>query len=227
MKFQTAYPTLGEFIRAIAGVLDSKPKETNDSNDPLYRMAKNLDRLADEGDFDYTMIGPLMELVFKAPFKPDPAFKEYLKWFGEKTYTGYIELIKKVSLAGFNRNQSLPWLINYYATHFMFEFIFQRQKNYFSELGKYNIFISDRPVAATLKWVENKYPEFTEFVNDFVISNKNMKVRTKSIKAAKDKYRDYSSGKVNPRPSSFWGEKGMMDKFYAEYSIDNGDKNIR
>ena len=47
MRFQTAYPTLGEFIRFIAGVLESKPKETNDSSDPLYRMAKNLDRLVD------------------------------------------------------------------------------------------------------------------------------------------------------------------------------------
>ena len=41
MKYQTVYPTLGEFIRVIAGVLDSKPNETNDSSDPTYRMAKN------------------------------------------------------------------------------------------------------------------------------------------------------------------------------------------
>jgi len=222
MKFQTAYPTLGEFIRAIAGVLDSKPNETNDSSDPAYRMAKNLDRLADEGDFDYTMIEPLLEHVFKAPFEPHPAFEEYLKWFGNITYKRYIELIKNVSLAGFGRDQSLPWLIDYYATHSIFEFVVQRQELYLSELDGYNIFISDKPVTSTLNWMEQKYPNFKEFKKTFGFP----KTKSIQIKIAKDTYRDWISGKVTPRSLSLWGEDGLLTKFFSNYSIDYGDQNI-
>ena len=222
MKYQTVYPTLGEFIRVIAGVLDSKPNETNDSSDPTYRMAKNLDRLADEGDFDYTMIEPLLEYVFKAHFEPHPAFEAHLKWFGETIYKRYIELIKKVSLAGFGRDQSLPWLINYYATDSMFSFVVQRQELYLSELDGYNIFISDKPVASTLKWMEQKYPHFKEFKKNFGFQKR----ESTKIKSAKDTYRDWISGKATPRSLSIWGSEGILTKFFEKNSIDYGDRNI-
>ncbi len=222
MKLQTAYPTIGECIRAIASVFESKPKETNDSYDPLYRKAKELDRLAYKGDFDYTLIESLLKIVFTPPFRPHPSFGEYLKWYGNSLYNRYIELIKTVPLAGFNRDQSLPWLLEYYATISMFEFIVRRQEIYLHELDGYNIFVSDMPVGSTLKWMEQKYPDFKEFIKTFGFPKR----KSIQIKSAKDSYRDWISGKVTPRSLSLWGTEGVLTKFFENYSIDYGNQNI-
>lgn len=222
MKFETPYPTLGELLREIASILDTRPEDVKESNHPHYRMAPNLDRLASEGDFDYTLISKLIEVVFKPPFEAHPSFLSYSKSFGESLINFYTDLIKKCSVAGFNRNQTLPWLINIYAPFFVFEFITGRQNIYLEELNGHNIFVSDRPFSAALHWLEDICPEFRDFKKTFG----HRQHSTDQIKNSKDRYRKWLEGKDLPNATSLWGDDGDLIRFYSRYEISYGMRNI-
>lgn len=228
MKFETAYPTLGEFLRGVSIILESKPIETNDITNPLYRMARNLDRLADDGDFDYTIIKPLLDIVLKLPFTDHPELQGHLNLFGQSLYEKYIDLIKNFSLAGFNRKQSLPWLINYYAADWLSEFIIQRQVLYMKKLNQYNIFESEKPISSSFKWLEKEFPKFKLFLEKLGTDSAKKERRNipKVIKSKKDKYRKWINGNDCPRSSSLWSEDGILTLFFKESSISQEDQNI-
>ncbi|GAA0250782.1 hypothetical protein GCM10009126_15300 [Rhodanobacter caeni] len=101
------YPRIGELYRALAGALDTKGKD------------RAVDRLAREGEFDWTLLPELREGLVMRPIRDatDDAFAGVLARFVDRVHAGYLDLVAKVPLDSLNRDDALPLLVEHYFAY--------------------------------------------------------------------------------------------------------------
>lgn len=103
------YPRLGEVYNALAQALDTKSKD------------RDVERLAREGDFDWSKISGLREGLILAPLRryvEDEVFIDDLDRFIQYVHASYLRIVSTVSLDGMSRDETLPVLIkHYFAPH--------------------------------------------------------------------------------------------------------------
>lgn len=171
-------PTLGEFLREIAKILETKPKD------------RSLDSLAREDTFDYTLVPELCNKIFTPPFetksKNVEGVIENLKYdmingaYAEEIKNNFKpdfindainEEFRENSLQWFTRAQVLPLIIENVAGPILFgcllEFV-DHQDNEIILLK--DLFCSENPVARAFQWLyeqyETKYVEFRKNLDD-------------------------------------------------------------
>lgn len=101
------YPRIGELYRALAGALDSKAKD------------RAVDRLAREGEYDWTVLHALREELVTKPIgdATDDAFAEVFARFIDRVHAGYLDLVAEVPLDSLSRNEALPLLVEHYFAY--------------------------------------------------------------------------------------------------------------
>jgi hypothetical protein len=215
---KTLYPTFGEVLNEIAKILESKPTYTNDSSHPDYRLAANLDRLVKDGGTDFTLFKPIIEKVMTIPFsEKEGDFQGYVEKYSIFLWEMYLTLLKKISFDGFNRRQTVPYLIEYWACRYMFTFIVSRQHSYRKKISGLNLFESEYPIATVFNWLEKKYPMFSEFTSSYGGET------SLDRKLHRDKEWKWKNGKHIPSNDGLWAKNGLLTKFYAEMDIPDED----
>ncbi len=98
------YPRLGELYRALAGALDTKARD------------RDVDRLAREGEYDWSLPTALRERLITNPLKAatDDNFAEGIDGFVYNVLGHYLRLVAGISLDSLNRIETLPLLIEHY-----------------------------------------------------------------------------------------------------------------
>ncbi len=102
------YPRLGEIFRTITLALDTKAKN------------RDIDRLAREGDYDWSLLPTLSEELIAEPLRKyiDSDFGLLIEKHINQLHSNYINLISTVSIDGLNRQETLPILIkNYFSCY--------------------------------------------------------------------------------------------------------------
>ncbi|MFZ4701028.1 MAG: ankyrin repeat domain-containing protein [Candidatus Methylumidiphilus sp.] len=104
------YPRFGEIYRLLALALDTKSSNKD--------RGRDLDRLAREGDYDWSLLPNLSEEFIKKPLRKylDEAFVTTLVRCLDDCHSNYRKLVSTISLDSLSRKESLPLLIeNYFA----------------------------------------------------------------------------------------------------------------
>lgn len=139
------YPRLGEIYRTLALALDTKSSN------------REIDRMAREGDFDWSLLLKLLEELFASPLAKyiDADFADLMMDHIRHFQTSYIGLLSTVSLDSLSREQALPLLISHFFTlqaggvcHSIALDIGDSEL-----LGK--VLIEDAPIAAVLAYFES------------------------------------------------------------------------
>lgn len=102
------YPRLGECYRTFALALDTKASN------------RDVDRLAREGDFDWSLLSGLSDELIVAALKKyvEPEFGDIVGQWLEHMHGSYCNLVATVGLDSLNRTEALTLLIpNYFALH--------------------------------------------------------------------------------------------------------------
>lgn len=199
--YKTPCPTLGEFLREITGILETKPKN------------RNLDLFAREDKFDYALVPELCNEIFTLPFETksknaervienlkcdviNGAYTEEIKNnFIPDFINGAInEEFRENSLQWFTRAQVLPKIIENVAGPILFGSLLN-----FVEISLLkDLFCSEDPIVRAFQWLKERYEkEYKKF-------------RSTLCKAAKDKSQKWSSGKDHA-PNTSKDSKGLFD----------------
>ncbi len=212
MKFKqhaTIYPTVGEVLNEISKILGTKPAYKQDE-----QFARNLNKLAIEGDFDHTLLEYMLDKIFKIPFLTDISdFGHTLKKYGENLIIYYIGMLRKISLDGFSRNESIPWLVEHHACYRFVMFIEACQKHYKPDVVNLDLFESEYPLRTVWVWLENEYPQFVRFKKQYGCSN------SLEIKLQRDKVWKWKNGENIPDNETLWGKHGLLTQFYKKQKI--------
>tara|TARA_R110000787_G_scaffold49111_5_gene117925 strand:+ start:38619 stop:40850 length:2232 start_codon:yes stop_codon:yes gene_type:complete len=148
-KMKPPYPTFGEAFQVLAGAFDTKQA------DPSVR--KELDRLARQGDFDWSLHRRVIkELLIDPIGKYDADLAKSLDRFVEQIRAEYISLIMKVPLDTMTRNDTLKLLIENFFVNYAASF-FTGLKDRFSGPDLNDLFSAgSNPVEVVFKWSEQK-----------------------------------------------------------------------
>jgi hypothetical protein len=138
------YPRLGEIYRILALAIDTKSKH------------KDVDRLAREGDYDWSLLPTLSEVLILTPLRKhsDLKFVDLIAQCVNDFHKSYINLVSTVQLDSLSRENALPLLIcNYFALHGL-RFISGVKQ----ELGGPDLLRlldpEQRPIAVVLEWLD-------------------------------------------------------------------------
>lgn len=103
------YPTIGECLRFIVGAFDLRGH--GDAT-----ASKRLDRLAKEGDYDWTLYPTLVDQLILQPLAKctDDEFATFFTARIGQVRDNYISVIGNISLDAFSREEALPPLIEHY-----------------------------------------------------------------------------------------------------------------
>jgi hypothetical protein len=102
------YPRLGEIYRPLALAIDSKAG---------HRL---VDRLAREGEFDWSLVPTLCDELVVAPLRKytDSEFADLLGQFLTHLHSSYVGLVSTVPLDSLSRAEALPLMVeSYFAWH--------------------------------------------------------------------------------------------------------------
>ena len=102
------YPRLGEIYRTLAKALDTKASN------------RAIDRLAQDGDFDWSLLPTLREELVTTPLQryTDDEFAALVDDFIGHVHGSYLRLVTTVPLDSLSRQEALPLLvINYFSLH--------------------------------------------------------------------------------------------------------------
>lgn len=102
------YPRLGEIYRALAVAVDTKAGN------------RDVDRLAREGEFDWSLLPTLGEDLVVRPLanNVDPEFADLVAQSIGYVHASYVRLVSTVPLDSLNRDEALPLLVeHYFAPH--------------------------------------------------------------------------------------------------------------
>jgi len=104
-NYITPYPNLGEVLRSISLVLETKPSG---------QLGRDMDRWAREGDFDYCHVSKYLDEVFQLPeqIPKSSLVKLYIDDLKSNFIQKYIDVLKTISVSGYSRAQVVPWLSN-------------------------------------------------------------------------------------------------------------------
>lgn len=104
LKSKPPYPTTGEMCRLLAGAFDTK------SADPV--LSKKLDRLARDGDFDWSLRPQIVDgLVLEPLQKLDPNLSDFVDEFVKLLFIEYVSVLSKIPLDALSRQEATPLLI--------------------------------------------------------------------------------------------------------------------
>lgn len=105
------FPRLGEIYRELALALDTKKESKNFKN--LYQ---NIDRLAREGDYDWSLLPTLCQELITKPLEKetDSQFAKIIQRFASDVHKKYLDLVAAVSLDSMSREEALPLLVEHY-----------------------------------------------------------------------------------------------------------------
>lgn len=114
------YPRLGEIYRTFALSVDTKNKN------------RNVDRLAREGEYDWSLLETLREELILTPLRKytDSAFTGLLDQFIQHLHQSYLGLVSTVCLDSLSRNETMPLLIENYFSLLGTVFIFDIKKEF-------------------------------------------------------------------------------------------------
>lgn len=134
------YPTIGECLRFIVGAFDLRGH-----GDAMAR--KRLDRLANEGDYDWTLYPTLIDQLILQPLAKctDGEFAAFATIRIGHIRDNYISVIGNISLDVFSREEALPALVEHYFIPMASGFL-QRSK---SEFGGPDLSLLLAPPATT------------------------------------------------------------------------------
>jgi hypothetical protein len=143
------YPRLGEVYRTISGALDTKAGN------------RSVDRLAREGEFDWSLLPSLGEDLIFAPLRKqiDPEFAELIKVFVTRFHSDYLGLVSTVPLDGLRREDAMPLLVEYYFSYLGMELINQIREKF----GGPDLMVLLEPdchrIAVVLDWYSDEGEE--------------------------------------------------------------------
>lgn len=99
------YPRLGELYNALAKAFDIKSKN------------RDVERLAREGDFDWSLLSGLREALILTPLRKygaDDEFIHHLDQFIKHVNASYLRIVSTISLDGMSRDEALPILLEHF-----------------------------------------------------------------------------------------------------------------
>lgn len=138
------YPRLGEIYRAMAVAADTKAGN------------RDVDRLAREGEFDWTLLPALGDELLVRPLAKsvDPEFAEMVAQTIAYVHASYVNLVSTVPLDSLNRKESLPLLVEHYFAPHALGLVFGIKKG-FGGPDLMKLFDPDlRPVSVVLEWLD-------------------------------------------------------------------------
>lgn len=138
------YPRLGEIYRAAAVAIGTKAGN------------RDVDRLAREGEFDWTLLPDLGLELLVGPLA-DKVDREFAEMVGQTVaylHASYVDLVSTVPLDGLNRKEALPLLVEHYFAPHALGLIFGTKKG-FGGPDLMKLFDPDlRPVSVVLEWLD-------------------------------------------------------------------------
>lgn len=138
------YPRLGEIYRAAAVAIGTKAGN------------RDIDRLAREGEFDWTLLPDLGDELLIGPLakKVDPEFADLVAQTVAYVHASYVNLVSTVPLDSLNRKGALPLLVEHYFAPHALGLIFGTKKG-FGGPDLMKLFDPDlRPVSVVLEWLD-------------------------------------------------------------------------
>lgn len=119
---QPPYPTIGEICQLLSGAFGTKAADAS--------VRKKLDRLAREGDFDWSLRSEVIEALLVGPLRNlDPEFSDVVLSFANFHINEHISLLSSIGLDALTRKHAFPVLI---------------EAAYAGRLAKFMISIKDR-----------------------------------------------------------------------------------
>lgn len=146
------FPRLGEIYRVLALALDTK--RTSLDFKGLYR---DIDRLAREGEYDWSLLPKLCHHLITNPLKSytDADFAQQIEQFAGHVHKNYLHLVATVSLDSLSREEALPLLIENYFSWYGCNLLLSIKKVFG---GPEIISLLDaemNPIKAVLDWASN------------------------------------------------------------------------
>lgn len=138
------YPRLGEIYRALAVAVDTKAGN------------RDIDRLAREGDFDWSLLPTLGEELVVRPLAKniDSEFADLVAQSIGYVHASYVNLVSTVALDSLNRDEALPLLVEHYFAPHALGLIYGVKKG-FGGPDLMKLFDPDLyPVAVVLEWLD-------------------------------------------------------------------------
>lgn len=137
------YPRLGEIYRALAVAIDTKA--TN----------RDVDRLAREGEFDWSLLPTLGEELVVSPLAKfvDAEFADLAGQFIQHIHKQYLGLVSAVPLDELSREEALPLLVELFFAPRASDLIYHI-KNHFDGPDLMKLFDPGlHPVAVVMEWL--------------------------------------------------------------------------
>jgi len=105
------YPTLGEVCQLLSSAFDTKSADA--------KTRKKLDRLARDGDFDWSLPRQSIEVLLLKPLLDfDRDLSDFIRNFVEYLFREHVNLLSQVPLDALSRDEAAPLLIKHvYAGH--------------------------------------------------------------------------------------------------------------
>lgn len=98
------YPMIGEACQILTGAFGTK------AEDPARR--KELDRLAREGDFDWSLRSKIVETLLIEPLRKfDPDYGSFVERFVNFVLDRHVDMVNRLSLDALSREEAAPLLI--------------------------------------------------------------------------------------------------------------------
>lgn len=114
------YPRLGEIYRAAAVAVDTKAGN------------RDVDRLAREGEFDWTLLPTLGDELLVGPLAKsvDPEFADLVAQTVAYVHASYVALVSTVPLDSLDRKEALPLLVEHYFAPHALGLVFGTKKGF-------------------------------------------------------------------------------------------------
>ncbi len=197
---KTPYPTLPELLREAGKILETTPSN------------RYMDEMIAREYCDYDQFKSNQKIIFSAwkrGDKPESAsLDRKIRDFGDLLLREYIAFIKEPSVAGFDRGQTVPMLLEVFLAPRLIEALRPwMEENQGIEVGQ--LLSHDHPVGFAFEWLGHKYPnEWTEYEED----------RFKACAGRDDNLTGWKSGDHVPK---YVNLLALLDEFIDEAGIDD------
>lgn len=147
---KTPYPKLPELLREAGKIFETTP-------DNRY-----LDEMIADGKCDYTQFKLNQKIIFgawKRGDKPESqSLDRKIRDFGDLLLREYIAFINGPSVAGFDRRQTVPMLLEVFLAPRLIDFLRPWLRDC-TEMELVHLLAHDHPVAFAFEWIQFKYPQ--------------------------------------------------------------------